>query len=99
MSDQVFNNESTFSQKVEFLKDVYVYGKLYYDFIDFENLTITKQANISNLYVSGLSTFVGASAFQGTVSIASTATFNDIDAITLDVNHIDVGVATVRDRF
>ena len=99
MSDQVFNNESTFSQKVEFLKDVYVYGKLYYDFIDFENLTITKQANISNLYVSGLSTFVGASAFQGTVSIASTATFNNIDAITLDVNHIDVGVATVRDRF
>ena len=99
MSDQVFNNESTFSQKVEFLKDVYVYGKLYYDFIDFENLTITKQANISNLYVSGLSTFVGASAFQGTVSIASTATFNDINAITLDVNHIDVGVATVRDRF
>ena len=101
MSDQVFNNESTFTQKVEFLKDVYVYGKLYYDFIDFENLTITKQADISNLYVSGLSTFAGASVFQSTVSIASTATLsNDIDATgLLDVNHIDVGIATVRERF
>ena len=100
MSDQVFNNQSTFTQKVEFLKDVYVYGKLYYDFIDFENLTITKQADISNLYVSGLSTFAGASVFQSTVSIASTATLSNVNVTgLLDVNHIDVGIATVRERF
>ena len=68
MSDQVFNNETTFTQKAEFLKDVYIYGTLYYDFVGFgtdltvEDINITKQANIANLYVSGLSTFVGASA-------------------------------------
>ena len=105
MSDQVFNNETTFTQKAEFLKDVYIYGTLYYDFVGFgtdltvEDINITKQANIANLYVSGLSTFVGASAFQGTVSVASTATFADVEADNLDVDNIDVGIATVRERF
>ena len=70
MSDQVFNNETTFTQKAEFLKDVYIYGTLYYDFVGFgtdltvEDINITKQANIADLYVSGVSTFVGPSAFQ-----------------------------------
>ena len=105
MSDQVFNNESTFTQKAEFLKDVYIYGTLYYDFVGFgtdltvEDINITKQANIANLYVSGLSTFVGASAFQSTVSVASTATLADVEADNLDVDNIDVGIATVRERF
>lgn len=105
MSDQVFNNETTFTQKAEFLKDVYIYGTLYYDFVGFgtdltvEDINITKQANIANLYVSGLSTFVGASAFQNTVSVASTATLADVEADNLDVDNIDVGIATVRERF
>ncbi len=105
MSDQVFNNETTFTQKAEFLKDVYIYGTLYYDFVGFgtdltvEDINITKQANIANLYVSGLSTFVGASAFQSTVSVASTATLADVEADNLDVDNIDVGIATVRERF
>ena len=105
MSDQVFNNESTFTQKAEFLKDVYIYGTLYYDFVGFgtdltvEDINITKQANIANLYVSGLSTFVGASAFQSTVSVASTATLANVEADNLDVDNIDVGIATVRERF
>ena len=105
MSDQVFNNETTFTQKAEFLKDVYIYGTLYYDFVGFgtdltvEDINITKQANIANLYVSGLSTFVGASAFQSTLSVASTATLADVEADSLDVDNIDVGIATVRERF
>ena len=105
MSDQVFNNESTFTQKAEFLKDVYIYGTLYYDFVGFgtdltvEDINITKQANIADLYVSGLSTFVGASVFQNTVSVASTATLADVEADNLDVDNIDVGIATVRKRF
>ena len=105
MSDQVFNNETTFTQKAEFLKDVYIYGTLYYDFVGFgtdltvEDINITKQANIADLYVSGVSTFVGPSAFQGTVSVASTATFADVEADNLDVDNIDVGIATVRERF
>jgi len=105
MSDQVFNNESTFTQKAEFLKDVYIYGTLYYDFVGFgtdltvEDINITKQANIADLYVSGLSTFVGASVFQNTVSVASTATLADVEADNLDVDNIDVGIATVRERF
>ena len=106
MSDQVFNNETTFTQKAEFLKDVYIYGTLYYDFVGFgtdltvEDINITKQANIANLYVSGLSTFVGASEFQNTVSVASTATLADVNVTgSLDVDQIDVGIATVRERF
>ena len=105
MSDQVFNNETTFTQKAEFLKDVHIYGTLYYDFVGFgtdltvEDINITKQANIADLYVSGLSTFVGASVFQNTVSVASTATFADVEADNLDVDNIDVGIATVRERF
>ena len=105
MSDQVFNNETTFTQKAEFLKDVYIYGTLYYDFVGFgtdltvEDINITKQANIADLYVSGLSTFVGASVFQNTVSVASTATLTDVEADNLDVDNIDVGIATVRERF
>jgi len=105
MSDQVFNNESTFTQKAEFLKDVYIYGTLYYDFVGFgtdltvEDINITKQANIADLYVSGVSTFVGASAFQSTVSVASTATLADVEADSLDIDNIDVGIATVRERF
>ena len=104
-SSQVFNNETTFTKKAEFLKDVYIYGTLYYDFVGFgtdltvEDINITKQANIANLYVSGLSTFVGASAFQSTVSVASTATLADVEADNLDVDNIDVGIATVRERF
>ena len=105
MSDQVFNNETTFTQKAEFLKDVYIYGTLYYDFVGFgtdltvEDINITKQANIADLYVSGVSTFVGASAFQSTLSVASTATLADVEADSLDVDNIDVGIATVRERF
>ena len=104
MSDQVFNNESTFTQKAEFLKDVYIYGTLYYDFVGFgtdltvEDINITKQANIADLYVSGFSTFVGPSAFQSTVSVASTATFTDVDAVSVDVDNIDVGIATIRKK-
>jgi hypothetical protein len=106
MSDQVFNNETTFTQKTEFLKDVYIYGTLYYDFVGFgtdltvEDINITKQANIANLYVSGFSTFVGPSVFQSTVSVASTATLADVNVTgALDVDQIDVGIATVRERF
>ena len=112
MRDQVFNNETTFTQKAEFLKDVYIYGTLYYDFVGFgtditvEDINITKQANIADLYVSGVSTFVGASAFQSTVSVqstisvASTATLADVNVSgALDVDQIDVGIATVRERF
>ena len=106
MSDQVFNNETTFTQKTEFLKDVYIYGTLYYDFVGFgtdltaEDVNITKQANIANLYVSGLSTFVGASVFQSTVSVASTATLTDVNVTgAFDADQIDVGIATVRERF
>ena len=106
MSDQVFNNKSTFTQNAEFLQDVYIYGKLYYDFVGFgtdltvEDINITSQANTVNLNVSGVSTFVGASVFQNTVSVASTATFTDVNVTgALDVDQIDVGIATVRERF
>ena len=68
-NDQVFNNKSTFTRDVEFMKDVYIYGTLHYDFPPsvsfggtsrlFESLTVTGIASLNNLYVSGVSTFAG----------------------------------------
>ena len=59
------SNANQFGEKTEFLDDVYVYGTLYanieasdIDFtdVDFDNVTIN-----DNLFVSGLSTFIGTS--------------------------------------
>jgi len=109
----VQGQESYFNEDAKFFKDVYVYGKLYYDFdgtgddLTLDNLTVNEQSYLNNLYVAGLSTFVGASQFNssvtigGIVSVGNTATFqSDVNILgTLDVDNIDVGIATIRDRF
>ena len=86
MADQVFNNKSTFTKDVEFLKDVYIYGKLYYDFsgddISFNSV------NTGNLYVSGISTFIGDATFLSLdVGVGGTV-------FTADVYSENVGIAT-----
>jgi hypothetical protein len=103
----VQGQESYFNEDAKFFKDVYIYGKLYYDFeglgddLTLDNLTVNNQANINDLYVAGLSTFIGASQFNSVVSFGNTATFQtDVNILgTLDVDNIDVGIATVRQRF
>tara|TARA_B100000927_G_scaffold58835_1_gene45678 strand:- start:2075 stop:4843 length:2769 start_codon:yes stop_codon:yes gene_type:complete len=86
MSEQVFNNKSTFTKDVEFLKDVYIYGKLYYDFsgddVSFNSV------NTKNLYVSGISTFIGDATFLSLdVGVGGTV-------FTADVYSENVGIAT-----
>jgi len=102
----VTGKEAYFNEDAKFFKDVYIYGTLYYDF-DFDtdnfavdNLVVNGQTSLNNLNVSGFSTFLNLATFS-TVSVGSTATFlTDVNiAGTLDVENIDVGIATVRQRF
>ena len=109
----VTGQEAYFNEDAKFFKDVYVYGKLYYDFdLDTDNLvldnltvnntlTVNGASNFSTLNVTGLSTFADYVAFGSTVSVASTATFQtDVNIFgSLDVENIIVGIATVQKRF
>ena len=104
----VQGQESYFNEDAKFFKDVYIYGKLYYDdlleisgSIDAPNINVSGIATIKNLFVSGVSTFVGNVSFGSTIAVASTATFGgDVNILGgLDVENIDVGIATVRQRF
>jgi hypothetical protein len=109
----VQGQESYFNEDAKFFKDVYIYGKLYYDdllgisgSIDAPNINVSGIATIKNLFVTGVSTFLGNVSIASTVSVAGTATFGGnvaissaLTAATLDVDSIDVGIATVRERF
>ena len=109
----VQGEQSYFNEDAKFFKDVYIYGKLYYDgsvgvsgAVDSANINISGIATINNLFVTGVSTFLGNVSIASTVSIAGTATFGGnvavtsaLTAATLDVDSIDVGIATVRERF
>ena len=107
-NDQVFNNKSTFTQDVEFMRDVYIYGTLHYEFppsvsfggtsVTLEDLTVTGIASFNNLYVSGVSTFAGPVGINSDLLVTGVSTFTGpIDAVDLDIDHIDVGIATVRE--
>ena len=115
MAENIFvqNDESHFLEDSKFFKDVYIYGKLYYDgsvgvsgAVDSANINISGIATINNLFVTGISTFLGNVSIANTISVASTATFGGNVAISsiltagsLVVDNIDVGIATVRERF
>ena len=105
--EQIFNNKSTFTRDVEFMKDVYIYGTLHYDFppsvsfggtsLSLESLTVTGISSLNNLYVSGISTFAGPVGFTSNINATGISTFTTLDVDDLDVDHIDVGIATVRE--
>ena len=109
----VQGEKSYFNEDAKFFKDVYIYGKLYYDgsvgvagAVDSTNINISGIATINNLFVTGVSTFLGNVSIANTISVASTATFGGNVAISsiltagsLVVDNIDVGIATVRQRF
>jgi len=99
---EVFGQESWFNEDAKFFKDVYVYGTLYYDFdglgdnLRVDDLIVNGQANIKDLYVTGLSTFAGNVSFtNGITTFQKDVKING----TLDAENIDVGIATVRERF
>jgi hypothetical protein len=138
MSEQVFNNKSTFTQDAEFLKDVYIYGTLHYEFLSAgdddteiraqkiftEDIVITGGATLNNLKVTGISTFDGPVGINSGLNVSGLSTFNDSTTfngittfngpvginsdlnvtgvatfLSIDVDDIDVGIATVRERF
>ena len=98
---QVFNSKTTFTKDAEFLQDVYIYGTLHYDLVGFggtfiatEDITISSQADVNNLYVTGIATFLGPVGFASDINATGISTF-----ASMDVDNIDVGIATVRERF
>ena len=89
---------------LSFMRDVYIYGTLHYEFppsvsfggtsVTLEDLTVTGIASFNNLYVSGVSTFVRSSRNQFRPSRHwSFNIHRPIDAVDLDIDHIDVGIA------
>ena len=115
MAENIFvqNDESHFLEDAKFFKDVYVYGTLYYDFdglgdnLRVDDLIVNGQANLKDLYVTGLSTFAGNVSFTKQVTFSNNIFSTGISTFqkdvkiegTLDVENIDVGIATVRERF
>ena len=102
----VQGQESYFNEDAKFFKDVYIYGTLYYDLegtdnLTLDNLIVNGQTTLNNLSVSGFGSFSGPVTLSSTLSVGSTATFiSDVNILgVLDVDNIDVGVATVRERF
>ena len=110
---RVTGQESHFNEDAKFFKDVYVYGTLYYDFdglgdnLRVDDLVVNGQASLKNLYVTGLSTFTGNVSFTEQVTFSNNIFSTGISTFqkdvkingTLDVENIDVGIATVRERF
>ena len=87
---------------------MYIYGTLHYEFppsvsfggtsVTLEDLTVTGIASFNNLYVSGVSTFAGPVGINSDLLVTGVSTFTGpIDAVDLDIDHIDVGIATVRE--
>ena len=66
----------------KFFEDVYIYGNLYYDLegtdnFKLDNITINSQADLNNLYVSGISTFAGPVIFDSGTYFTGIATFKE----------------------
>ena len=66
----------------KFFEDVYIYGNLYYDLegtdnFTLDNITINSQADLNNLYVSGISTFAGPVTFDSGTYFTGIATFKE----------------------
>jgi hypothetical protein len=53
MSDYVVGSPSFFNEDAKFFKDVYIYGKLYYDFTKFEGPIIFNDIDANNGYFRG----------------------------------------------
>ena len=100
----VAGKEAWFNEDARFFQDVYIYGNLYYDqentteSLVLDNLTVNAQTLLKNLNVSGVSTFTGG-IFGTDSTFTGTSTFSKAVISFADIDNIDVGIATVRERF
>jgi hypothetical protein len=102
----VTGQQAYFNEDAKFFKDVYIYGTLYYDFevqtdnLVVDNLTVNEQLNLNNLFVSGISSFIGFSTFTSSVFLSQDLYVTGIATLGgLDVDNLIVGIATVQQRF
>jgi hypothetical protein len=64
MTDYVVGSPSFFNEDAKFFKDVYIYGKLYYDFTAF-----TEPLTFNNINVTGIGSFAGDVYIGGNASV------------------------------
>lgn len=68
MTDYVVGSKSFFNEDAKFFKDVYIYGKLYYDFDPFVGIGTTVIIN-NNLIVEGDGEFKGDVYIEGNLDV------------------------------
>ena len=83
----VTGQEAYFNEDAKFFKDVYIYGKLYYDFP-----TADIKVNIVDLKSVNAS-FTGIVTFSGPVGFTSDVTFDK------EIDNLQVGILTVTKNF
>ena len=91
--------EAHFNEDAKFYKDVYIYGKLYYDFESLTGLTsisadyaFFNDLDLTNLNVTGIATFgpSGMTTFQGNNWFSGITTFSGVGTSFVDMDYLTV---------
>ena len=98
MSDTTYVSQLHANDDAKFFSDVYIYGNLYYDLDGQDNfkvdsLTVNSGADINNLYLTGVTTFVSTNVFGDSVFSADVTFLQPVDMDYLTVyRRLDVGI-------
>ena len=98
MSDTTYVSQLHANDDAKFFSDVYIYGNLYYDLDGQDNftvdsLTVKSGADINNLYLTGVTTFLSTNVFGDSIFSADVTFQNPVDMDYLTVyRRLDVGV-------
>ena len=98
MSDTTYVSQLHANDDAKFFSDVYIYGNLYYDLdgqdnFSVDSLTVKSGADINNLYLTGVTTFVSTNVFGDSVFSADVTFLQPVDMDYLTVyRRFDVGI-------
>ena len=84
MSDTTYVSQLHANDDAKFFSDVYIYGNLYYDLDGQDNFTVDSLvvksgADINNLYLTGVTTFLSTNVFGDSVFSADVEFQNPVD--------------------
>ena len=97
MSDTTYVSQLHANDDAKFFSDVYIYGNLYYDLDGQDNftvdsLTVKSGADINNLYLTGVTTFLSTNVFGDSIFSADVTFQQPVDMDYLTVyKRLDVG--------
>ena len=91
MSETTYVSQLHANDDAKFFSDVYIYGNLYYDLdgtdnFRADNITINTQADLDNLYVTGITSFTGPTIFSGGNYFTGISSFTE----PLDIDYLNV---------